>query len=335
MKKKLQVQTGGKLYLAGEYAVLTAGQSAIIKNIPIYMTATVEAAPVITIQSDMFHYQVGMNPDGNYTLIQQTISNFAAFLRQKIENLPGFTLEISGKMERQGVKFGIGSSGSVIILTIKALSAFYQQHLTADTVFKLAAYTLLKSGDNGSMGDLACIAYNELICFTAFDRQRVKAWIDQEPIQTVLEKDWGYTIEPLKPALNFDFLVGWTKTAALSGDMIRLVKGEIKQDFLLHTQEQIQKLKNALLEGEKETVKASLARVSDLLQDLHPAIYSKPLLLLKQAAEGLDAVAKSSGSGGGDCGFALSFDSKTTEDLCKRWQTAGIEVLVIEHCEDK
>ena len=34
--KMIKVQTGGKLYIAGEYAVLTPGQTAIIKNIPIF-----------------------------------------------------------------------------------------------------------------------------------------------------------------------------------------------------------------------------------------------------------------------------------------------------------
>ena len=36
MKTKYQVQTGGKLYLAGEYAVLTPGYGAVIQFIPIY-----------------------------------------------------------------------------------------------------------------------------------------------------------------------------------------------------------------------------------------------------------------------------------------------------------
>ena len=35
MKTKYQVQTGGKLYLAGEYAVLTPGYGAVIQFIPI------------------------------------------------------------------------------------------------------------------------------------------------------------------------------------------------------------------------------------------------------------------------------------------------------------
>ena len=45
--KTISVQTGGKLYIAGEYAILTPGQTAIIKNIPIYMTAQVREARTI------------------------------------------------------------------------------------------------------------------------------------------------------------------------------------------------------------------------------------------------------------------------------------------------
>ena len=41
-------------------------------------------------------------------------------------------------------------------------------------------------------------------------------------------------------------------------------------------------------------------------------------------------MAKSSGAGGGDCGIALSFDSKASQILVERWQAAGIEVLYKE-----
>ena len=36
------VKTGGKLYIAGEYSVLTPSQSAIIKNIDIFMKAEIK-----------------------------------------------------------------------------------------------------------------------------------------------------------------------------------------------------------------------------------------------------------------------------------------------------
>ena len=107
----------------------------------------------------MFDYSVNREPDANYALIQEALNTFEAFCG---ENLPALDLSITGKLERDGVKFGIGSSGSVVVLTLKALAAALQKDLSRDILFKLASYTLLKQGDNGSMGDLACIVYEGL-----------------------------------------------------------------------------------------------------------------------------------------------------------------------------
>ena len=87
MDNIIQVKTGGKLYIAGEYAILTPSQSAIIKNIPIYMTATIKSAKEISIWSDMFAYCVGMAADSNYSLIQETITVLANFLGKEIADL--------------------------------------------------------------------------------------------------------------------------------------------------------------------------------------------------------------------------------------------------------
>ena len=328
--KTISVQTGGKLYIAGEYAILTPGQTAILKNIPIHMTATVKEAEKITLFSDMFDYATNMTADNNYALIQQTILTLADYLGKSIFDLPAFELKITGKLERDGKKFGIGSSGSVTVLTLKALSAFYALDLSADIIFKLASYTLLKLGDNGSMGDIACITYDDLVAFTSFDRQKVSEWIATEDIQTVLAKDWGYRIEVIKAALPCEFLVGWTKQPSISKDMINLVKSAITADFLKATEEQVQLCKKALQTGEKAIIKTSLQKVSDLLLGLSSAIYNDKLTALKAAEEGLDVIAKSSGSGGGDCGIAISFSENDSRELINRWQKVGIEILYSE-----
>lgn len=328
--KMTKVQTGGKLYIAGEYAVLTPGQTAIIKNIPIHMTAVVKENSTIKLSSDMFDYSATMSEDKNYALIQASVQTLADYLGKSIDELVPFSLEITGKMERDGKKFGIGSSGSVTVLTLKALSAFYDLNLSANLLFKLASYTLLKLGDNGSMGDIACIAYDDLVAFTSFNRQKVAKWIEDEPIQTVLDKDWEYQIEVIKPALSCEFLVGWTKQPSISKDMINLVKSAITKVFLEDTERNVQICKQALQTGDKIAVKASLQKVSDLLLSLSSAIYIDKLKDLKAAEEGLDVIAKSSGSGGGDCGIAISFDSNDTKELITRWQNLGIELLDLE-----
>ena len=161
MKTSARVQTCGKLYLAGEYAVLAAGQPAIIKAIPIYMTAEIQAASAYRLTSDMFEHSANLESDPDYALIQEAVGVMNTYLLALGYQLQPFSLKISGKMERDGKKFGIGSSGSVVILTIKAMAALYELDLEPELLFKLASYVLLKRGDNGSMGDLACIAFED------------------------------------------------------------------------------------------------------------------------------------------------------------------------------
>lgn len=328
--KKISVQTGGKLYLAGEYAILTPGQTAIIKNIPIYMTAQVREANQLQLKSDMFDYAVDMSADKGYALIQESVQTFALFLGKTVEALALFKLSISGKLEKNGKKFGIGSSGSVTVLTIKALAAFFDIPLTKDQLFKLAAYTLLKLGDNGSMGDIACIAYNDLVAYTSFDRETISDLILEISLTELLAMDWGYEIVTIVPQLKAEFLVGWTAQPALSSQMIKDLKSHLSVNFLSQTQKQVLALKSALQAGDRDTLVHSLETVSDLLVSLSPAIYTDKLKTLKEAAEGLEVVAKSSGAGGGDCGIAISLHPAHTTLLKQRWKDAGIDLLYQE-----
>lgn len=321
------VRTGGKLYLAGEYSVLTPGQTALIKDVPIYMVATVKASEVIQLQSDMFNYAIGMSDDDNYRLIQESIRTFEAFYEQE---LTPFSLSITGKLEKDGLKFGIGSSGSVTVLTIKALAKYFGLDLSADQLFKLSSYTLLKLGDNGSMGDIACISYGDFVAYKSFDRQKLADQIKTSSLSELLSQDWGYEIDIIKPRLSADFLVGWTRQPAISKDLIDQVKSAISPTFLQKTEKQVQSCKMALAAGNKKHVIASLQAVSDLLASLSSSIYIDKLQKLKEAAAGVDVVAKSSGAGGGDCGIALVFSNKDKHELIKRWQEAGIEVLYQE-----
>ena len=330
MKTSARVQTCGKLYLAGEYAVLTAGQPAIIKAIPIYMTGEIQTASAYCLTSDMFDHSANLEPDSDYALIQETIGVMNTYLLTLGYQLQPFSLKISGKMERYGKKFGIGSSGSVVILTIKAMGALYELDLEPKLLFKLASYVLLKCGDNGSMGDLACIAYEDLIYYRSFDRELVRERMDKVDLQQLLAEDWGFEIHSIKPCLVMDFLVGWTKQPAISKDLVNQVKSAISESFLTGSRTQVDALGRALLAGEKFAIQSSLEKASQLLERLSPVIYTDRLKVLKEAAEGLNCVAKSSGAGGGDCGIALSFDAASSNQLIQAWQAAGIELLYRE-----
>lgn len=324
------VKTCGKLYWAGEYAILEPGQLALLKAIPIYMTAEINASDVYRLYSDMFTYSVDMRPDSSYALIQETVALVEEYLTDQGVDLQPFSLEIRGKMEREGKKFGLGSSGSVVVLVIKAMLAFYERLADRELLFKLASAVLLKRGDNGSMGDIACIVSEDLVLYQSFDREKVADWLEKEDLQAVLARDWGFSIRSVEPALKFDFLVGWTKEVAVSSHMVKQIKNNMNASFLQASKEIVANLVKALQVGQEETVIDLLEQASQLLEGLSSDIYTPSLRQLKDASRDLKAVAKSSGAGGGDCGIALSFDQDSTTLLKKRWADLGIELLYQE-----
>ena len=326
----IAVKTCGKLYWAGEYAILEPGQLALIKAIPIYMKGEIAFSDSYRIYSDLFDFAVDLIPNLDYSLIQETIALVEDFLTYRGQDLRPFSLEIRGKMEREGKKFGLGSSGSIVVLVIKALLALYDITVDQDLLFKLASAVLLKRGDNGSMGDLACIVAEDLVLYQSFDRQKVAAWLEEENLVTVLERDWGFSISHVQPALECDFLVGWTKEVAVSSDMVKQIKQNINQNFLTSSKKMVATLVEALEQGKAEKVIEQVEVASQLLEGLSSDIYTPSLRQLKEASQDLQAVAKSSGAGGGDCGIALSFDAQSTETLKNRWADLGIELLYQE-----
>ena len=326
----IAVKTCGKLYWAGEYAILEPGQLALIKAIPIYMKAEIAFSDSYRIYSDMFDFAVDLTPNPAYSLIQETIALMGDFLADRGQTLRPFSLKIRGKMEREGKKFGLGSSGSVVVLVIKALLALYDITVDQELLFKLASAVLLKRGDNGSMGDLACIVAEDLILYQSFDRQKVATWLEEESLATVLERAWGFSISQVKPGLECDFLVGWTKEVAVSSDMVQQIKQNIDQNFLTSSKATVVTLVEALEQGKIENIIEQVETASQILEGLSPDIYTPSLRQLKEASQDLQAVAKSSGAGGGDCGIALSFDEQSTETLKNHWANLEIELLYQE-----
>ena len=190
------------------------------------MSAEVKEAPSTQLSSDMFDYSVGREPDANYALIQEALNTFEAYCGEK---LPALDLSITGKLGRDGVKFGIGSSGSVVVLTLKALAAALQKDLSKDSLFRLASYTPPQAGDNGSMGDLACIVYETLISYRSFDRAKIAELIDQITLSELLEIDWGYHISPVVSVLKLASWWGGPSKLLSQKDMVKMAKSRISK----------------------------------------------------------------------------------------------------------
>ena len=117
---------------------------------------------------------------------------------------------------------------------------------------------------------------------------------------------------------------------AVSNQMVQQIKQSIGQNFLSSSKATVAALVEALEQGHAEKIIEQLETASQLLEGLSPDIYTPSLRQLKEASQDLQAVAKSSGAGGGDCGIALSFDEQSTETIKNRWADLGIELLYQE-----
>ncbi|RRD39365.1 phosphomevalonate kinase [Leptotrichia sp. OH3620_COT-345] len=325
--KLVKVKTCGKLYIAGEYAVLISGHSAVVKNVNIYMEAKIKFSNNYKIYSDMYGYSVSLEKNEDYSLIQETVNIVNEYLYIKAIKTFPFELNIMGKMENNGKKYGIGSSGSVVILVIKAMIKLYKLKISKEEVFKLSSYILLKRGDNGSMGDLACITYESLIVYTSFDRGKVSTEIEKKSLGKIMDMDWGYSIEKLKCKEKYEFLVGWTKKPSISKDMINHVKKSINEKFLENSDRNVRELVKGIKTGNCKMIGNALDKGGKLLKNLDKSIYSNELEKLVKASDGLDIFSKSSGAGGGDCGIAVSFNKNDTEILIERWKKENIDLL--------
>lgn len=323
----VEVRTCGKLYIAGEYAVLMPGYSAVIKNVNICMKAFTVFSDNYKIYSDMYGYSVSLEKNDDYALIQETVNIVNEYLYIKGMEISPFELNITGKMEKNGRKYGIGSSGSVVISVIKAITKLYKFKISKEELFKLSSYVLLKRGDNGSMGDLACISYENLIVYTSFDREKIKREMKKKSLMEIINMNWGYKIEELKCKEKYEFLVGWTGKPSISKDMINHVKKSINKKFLEKSDKNVYELVKGIKTGNFQMIGNALNECGKLLKSLDKSIYSNELEKLENASEGLEICAKSSGAGGGDCGIAISFNKNDTEILVERWKKENIVLL--------
>lgn len=138
----IEVTAPGKLYIAGEYAVVEPGHPAIIAAIdqfisvsigPTKKSGSIQSAQysdmpirwtrrknelVLDIRDNPFHY------------ILAAIHFTEKFAQEKGKQLAFFDLKVTSELDNSnGRKYGLGSSGAVTVATVKALNAFYNLQL--------------------------------------------------------------------------------------------------------------------------------------------------------------------------------------------------------------
>lgn len=350
--KLITEKAPGKLYIAGEYAVVENGYPAILVALDQFVTCSIEesAAEVGKIISRQYHnnalqwHRLGEqmvvdNRDNPFSYILSAIKVTEEYARSFARELRIFDLHIDSQLDSDsGKKYGLGSSAAVTVATVKALCRFYNLPVTKNEIFKLAAIAHFEVQGNGSLGDVAASVYGGWIAYHSFDRQ----WLAQQrkylDLRTLVDLPWpDLKIESLKAPSNLQLLIGWTgKPASTSQlvDKISLFKARQQKEyrqFLEDSKHCIQRMVDGFHNADLESIKNEIRYNRELLKQLgtNSGVHIETPVLNKlcEIAEDFGGAAKTSGAGGGDCGIVAIDRDSNFKLVLKKWAANKIEQL--------
>ena len=347
----------GKLYIAGEYAVVEPGHRAVLVAVNRFITLRITPCSPAggyagTIRSQL--YDTGSRPwrhrpqdglaeavGGDDDYVISAIRVVEALVAEGGGRLGSFNLGISSELdEADGRKLGLGSSAAVTVATVRAVAGFYGLSLDDSRVYKLAMLASDAVQPIGSGGDIAASAVTGWVDYASPDRvwlrrarQRAQA---RGGTGDLLESDWpGLCLRRL-PVPSVRLQVGWTgapaSTPALVADVQTRSHGADDYTvFLRDSQDCLARLITAIEDDDVARIMRQIARNRALLAGLSRiggrTIETTKLSRLVEIARDHGAAAKSSGAGGGDCGIALCTPATDLVALRAAWETAGIRPL--------
>ncbi|MGF3115157.1 phosphomevalonate kinase [Facklamia sp. P12937] len=357
------IKIPGKLYIAGEYAVLAPKQAAILIAVDQYLELTIRQrtkkgwlienhqggyAP-LCLETDDSHLRVAED----YSLEEDQLDQWRyvieaakvthTFLQESNFNSRNFHLHIRSQLlSDSGKKYGLGSSGAVTVGTIQAILNFHKIKLSAERLYRLAVISQLRLGASGSFGDIAANAFGGWTYYMAPDRKLLKEMIANAPsITALLKQEWpDLIIENLAVSKDLQVLIGWTQHTASTDNLVKQLKDQISaqpqafQAFIDQAPAVVRQLKDGLINNQADLIQQAISNYRNLLLGLGKAynlsIETAALNQLIEIGNQHGYASKSSGAGGGDCGIALGYDINTKESILKQWKVQGIVPLNLQ-----
>ena len=350
----------GKLFIAGEYAVVEPGHGAIVAAVSRYLTVTIDTAtslgtltstqnPDVIVEWTREGELFSVKTDHPYKLVEEAILVAEQYVRETSTPTNAlYSLSITSELDdaKRGIKYGLGSSGAVVVATIQAVLDFYNSPRTSLLVYKLSVLTNLRLSQRGSFGDIAASSFGGMVYYTSPDRSALLKQLQNKSIKEICDTDWkDLTIERLPKIPDFTLLVGWTGQVAITDSLIQATEKKRKvetdsafyKEFLNKSHAIVQGLqsawKNKDIKALQEGIRANRALLNEFAQVMQLEIETPALQTLCDLAEQVGACAKTSGAGGGDCGICFTQNEQQRQQIENQWAKAQIQVLPLTIAE--
>jgi phosphomevalonate kinase len=294
----------GKVFLAGEYAVLEEGVAVL---------AAVSRHAV-------GQYVPGLDPAS--PVVAETVRRARSALGDIAQALPaGSVLVDTDAFEEGGVKLGLGSSAATAVATAGAVFEHAGVSIASHEELLFSVAEAGHRAAQGGVGSGADVAVAGDGGFVQFFRPR----------------DGAPAVVRLAPPAALEMVVFWTRKAARTSDLIAAVRGFAGKDpaaygvLLDELKGTADRFAKAFSTNDARGVVAAADAYGLAMGALGDGaavpIVTPPLATAAKLARELGGAAKPSGAGGGDVGVAFFADSGAAAEFTGR---CSDEVLVLE-----
>lgn len=348
----IETRAPGKLYIAGEYAVVEPGHPAILVAVDRCITVRLtEGSRMGRVHSTRYgHGPVTWVRDADgrivvdrspYDYVTATIAVMEQLRAERGLAPRYFDLHIDSELDDEdGRKFGLGSSAAVTVAVVAALDEFYQMGLSLTERFRIGLLATVEVAPRASGGDVAASTFGGFVHYVSPDRDALRRTAGAQGVEGTLGAPvWrDCRVAQLGPLAGLDLLVGWTGSPASTERLVERVhlervpgdRGDADahyEAFLAGARTGVDELV-AAWSRDPATVLRVIGSFRTLLQGLGrlrgTRIETDQLRALCDLAEASGAAAKPSGAGGGDCGVALMPHGGDHDGLLDAWRSNGI-----------
>lgn len=347
----IEAQTPGKLYVAGEYAVVESATPAILIAIDRRIRVQLEEA---FGQGHIRSEQFGRKPlvwrrvEGRVVIdrddrpvdsVLAAISVTERYAEESGMPLRFHDLEITSELDdTSGRKFGLGSSGAVTVATVQVLNDFYGLNLSRFELLKLALVATFAVSPLSSGGDVAASTFGGWIAYSGCDRNWLADQYLRMSMPELIHARWpGLSVRRLSPPDHMRLMVGWTgepASTALLVDTVQSRKVDPQLGYAEFVRQSTACVDEMIASIERDDIGAiqrEVRRARGLLRGLSAKfglpIETEPLRILCDEAESRGAAAKSSGAGGGDCGIVIADETCDLDAIVAAWEAHGLRRL--------
>ncbi len=339
----------GKLYIAGEYAVLEQNCPAVLVAVNQFVRVSITKSKTSTglihskqYSQDSIHWirqgskMVIDNRDNPFEYILSAISYTEQYCIEQNIKMKVYDLHVNSDLDSaDGKKYGLGSSAAVTVATVKAILHFYGVKMSNELVYKLSAISHYSVQGNGSAGDIAASVYGGWLAYQTFDKKWLQYELTNKTLSEVINEAWpGLKIELLTPPHDMKLMIGWSQKPASTSRLVdetnanKAALNMEYKNFLAASRECVLKMIAGFEANDIPLIKKQIRVNRHLLQHFAKinqiAIEIPRLTQLIKIAEDFGGAAKTSGAGNGDCGIVITGADTDVDALESEWRRNGI-----------